>query len=136
VLIGTCAEVSGQDAADAFRKAISAWHAGIEVALESDKPPIEPPVQKKHARRVSSSLPVPMPLRSSVAAGVFGRDEHGKPIRPRADEVRSITEHEAERMFELNDAELSAAVTKYAQDFGPKAASQLERYVRRQQHSQ
>jgi hypothetical protein len=135
VLLDTYAEGFGQDAAEAFKKAIIAWHAGIDVALESDKPPTEPPAQPKHARRLSSCLPVPKPLRSSVMAGVFGQDERGKAIRPSAAEVRSITENEAERMREMNDTELSAAVAKYAEDFGPKAAAQLERYVRRQQHS-
>jgi hypothetical protein len=135
VLIDTYSESFGQDAADAFKKAIIAWHAGIEVAAESDKPPTEPPFQPKHARRVSSCLPVPKPLRSSIAAGVFGHDEHGKPIRPSAAEVRSITENEAERMLEMNDTELSVAAIRYAEDFGPKAAAQLERYVRRQQRS-
>jgi hypothetical protein len=56
-------------------------------------------------------------------------------IRPNAAEVRAITEEQAERMIEMNDDELHSVVRKYAEDFGPKAAAQLERYVRRQQHS-
>jgi hypothetical protein len=67
---------------------------------------------------------------------VFGQDENGKPIRPKADEVREITEQHAERMLEMTDAELSAAVTKYAEDFGPRPASQLERYVRRRRDAE
>jgi len=59
----------------------------------------------------------------------------GKPIHPSADEVRSITEEHAERMIEINDGELQAPVTKYAKDFGSRAAGQLERYVRRHQRS-
>jgi hypothetical protein len=35
----------------------------------------------------------------------------------------------------LNDDEVHKAVARYAEDFGDKAAAQLERYVRRQQHS-
>jgi hypothetical protein len=135
VLIDTYAEAFGQDTADAFKKAVIAWHAGIEVALETNEPPTESPSQPKHARRSSSCLPVPKPLRSSVAAGVFGHDERGKPIRPSAAEVRSITENEAERMIEMDDKEIQAAVLKYAEDFGPKAAVQLERYVRRKQRT-
>jgi hypothetical protein len=65
----------------------------------------------------------------------FSRNKYGKPIRPSAAEVREITEHEAERIIDLNDDELLAAVTKYAEEFGPKATAQLERYVRRQQRS-
>jgi hypothetical protein len=40
-------------------------------------------------------------------------------------EIRAITEREVERMIEMNDDELQAAVTRYAEDFGPKAAAQL-----------
>jgi hypothetical protein len=70
-----------------------------------------------------------------VAADIFGHDESGKPIRPNADEVRAITEQHAERMIDLDDDQLRSAMAKYAEDFGTEAASQLERYVRRQQHS-
>jgi hypothetical protein len=137
VLIDTYANAFGQDAADAFRKAIVAWHAGIEVTC--GKPGAAPQPSRSNFKdrtsRPSSQLPVPLPLRSSVANGVFGRDENGKPIRPDSDEVRAITEQQAERMIDMSDAELRSAVTKYAEDFGNKAAAQLERYVRRQQHS-
>lgn len=137
VLIGTYADAFGQDAAEAFKKAIIARHAGIEVTCEKSDVAPEPPrsVRKERTSRASSLLPVPRPLQSSVAAGVFGRDENGKPIRPDSDEVRAITEQQAERMIDMSDADLRSAVTKYAEDFGGKAAAQLERYVRRQQHS-
>jgi hypothetical protein len=136
VLIGTYGDAFGQVPGAAFKKAIIAWHAGIEVAGESaDIPELKRGVRKERKARASSCLPVPKPLSSSVAAGIFGRDENGKPIRPDADEVRAITEDHAERMIEMNDAELQSAVTMYAGDFGNKAAAQLERYVRRQQHS-
>lgn len=36
-------------------------------------------------------------------------------------------------MIEMNDPELQSAATKYAVDFGDRAAGQLLRYVRRQQ---
>jgi hypothetical protein len=133
VLIDTYAEAFGQDAADAFKKAIIAWHAGIEVAEECNDSPNNRPVQPRPAQRISSCLPVPKPLRSSVEAGVFGHDERGKPIRPSAAEVREITEREAERMTDMNDGEMQSAVARYAEDFGSRAAAQLERYVRRQQ---
>jgi hypothetical protein len=138
VLIDTYAEAFGLDAADAFEKAIVAWHAGIEVRSNQAAPPEEQPAVRRKPRRSvpSSRLPVPRPLESAVSAGLFGEDENGKPIRPKADEVRGITEQHAERMMEMTDAELSAAVTKYAEDFGPKPASQLERYVRRRRDAE
>lgn len=136
VLIGTYRDAFGQEAADAFRKAIIAWHAGIDVVGEgAHASESKRCVRKEQKARASSCLPVPKPLSSSIAAGIFGRDENGKPIRPDADEVRAITAEQAERMIEMNDDELQSAMTKYAEDFGSKAAAQLERYVRRQQHS-
>jgi hypothetical protein len=136
-LIDTYAEGFGSEAADAFRKAITAWHAGIEVAVIQKVAPSRqvPAVGKGPIVRRSSALPVPKPLSSSVTSGVFGSDDDEKPIRPTADEVRAITEQRAERMIEMNENEFQAAVAKYADDFGTKAAAQLERYVRRQQHS-
>jgi hypothetical protein len=71
----------------------------------------------------------------STAFGCFQRDKQGKLMRPGPAEVRVITERETERMIEMDDDELRSAVTKYADDFGSKAAEQLERYVRRQQRS-
>jgi hypothetical protein len=138
VLIDTYAEAFDQDAAEAFKKAIIAWHAGIEVGSDQATPSDEPQAVRRTSRRPvpSSRLPVPRPLASAVAAGVFGRYENGKPIRPKADEVREITEQHADRMMEMTDAELSAAVTKYAEDFGPRPASQLERYVRRRRDAE
>ena len=80
VLIDTYAEAFGQDAADAFKKAIIAWHAGIKVVVDCNDSPNNGPVQPRSAQRISSCLPVPKPLRSSVEAGVFGHDECGKPF--------------------------------------------------------
>jgi hypothetical protein len=70
-----------------------------------------------------------------VKAVIFGLEKNGKPIRPDAAEVRAITEQQAESMIEMKDAELQSAVAKYAEDFGSKAAAQLERSVRRQQRA-
>jgi hypothetical protein len=145
-LMGTYEEVFGPEAADAFGKAIRAWHAGIEVIAESgpgdlqsretrEAKPMERKAGASQRSRVSSRLPVPKPLRSSIAANIFGHDENGKPIRPAADEVREISESHAEKMIDMNEQCLRAAVTKYAEDFGPHAAEQLERYVRRQKRS-
>ena len=137
VLIDTYAEAFGQDAGDAFKKAIRAWHGGIDVATEQQDALSggNRTVRNQRKSRLSSCLPVPKPLRSSVAGGVFGHDENGKPIRPSPAEVRTITEQEAERMFEMSDDELRSAVAWYAEDFGSKAATQLERHVRNQRRS-
>lgn len=137
VLIGTYADGFGQEAADAFGKAVRAWHAGVAVVTEAPPDAGEQVVlsPKKRKSIPSSRMPVPKPLATAVAAGVFGRDENGKPIRPNAEEVRAITTEQAERMIEMKDDELHAAVTKYAEDFGTKGAAQLERYVRRQQRT-
>lgn len=134
VLMDTYADAFGRGAADAFRKAIHAWRAGVEVIGENRVAESVAAAAGARASRGSSRLPVPRPLLSSVTAGAFGRDESGKPVRPSADEVRAITDQQAERMIEMDDAELQAAVTKYAEDFGSKAAGQLERYVRGRQH--
>jgi hypothetical protein len=155
----------GHDAADAFDKAVRAWHAGIEVAgpaapaavsptplpkpAKSDAPAkpadaiaARPPVR----RRVVARLPVPRPLPAAVAAGQFGREDDGKPVRPDPHEVRTITEHHAEKLVDLLDAiaagpasgkdtlraQFAAGIAAYAEDFGRPAADQLEAYVRRQ----
>lgn len=49
----------------------------------------------------SSALPVPRPLPMQVAAGVFGLKEHGQPVRPGSDVVRTITEAHAEKIVGL-----------------------------------
>jgi len=133
VLMDTYADAFGRGAADAFRKAIHACRAGVEVIGENRAGDSVGAAAGARASRPSSSLPVPRPLPASVAAGVFGRDESGRSIRPSTNEVRAITDQHAERMVGMDDAQLQAAARKYAEDFGNKAAGQLQRYVRRQQ---
>ena len=62
--------------------------------------------------RRSSRLPVPRPLRTAVTVSVFGQEENGKPVRPSCEEVRAITERYAERMIDMDDEALEAAVKK------------------------
>lgn len=131
-MLGVYEDVFGADAADAFTKAIRAWHAGIAVVDEHDEPPVASSPSEAKRTRLSSALPVPRPLLAAVRSGTFGQDEHG-PIRPGPDEVRAITAQHADRMVEMGDAELQSATAKYAEDFGDRPASQLERYVRRKQ---
>jgi hypothetical protein len=153
VLLMTYADAFGFDAADAFSKALNAWHAGIEVVpdgstrLKADAlpAPADATAEQPHAvrarrpRRLSSSLPVPKPLRSAVQSGVFGRDEHG-PVRPSPEEVRAITEEHAEKLAELLAGATAASskrgleqfeegISAYAEDFGTRAGERLRSHV-------
>ncbi len=175
-LLGVYGDLFGPEAAEAFDQAVRAWHARVEVVVENgtdvpvsaspppsdpEPPPIptvrviEPPPNSlavTPARtRVVARLPVPKPLPPAVAAGHFGHDEEGRPIRPSADEVREITEAHAELLADMvadlaeadrrgvgatevarRVAQLHDAVRKYAEDFGAPAAEQLLAYARRQ----
>lgn len=114
-----------------------------------------PDTARKHRTRrqtlhAIARLPVPRPLPAAIAQGRFGFDEQGRPIRPGADEIRAISEQHAEKLVELIAAmppskpgasrpeaerpqgEFRSGITKYAEDFGERAAEQLEAYVRRQ----
>jgi hypothetical protein len=166
VLIGTHSDAFGEEAANAFAKAIRARHAGIPVmavqpravastpAAAAEETPARPRVRKQarlyESRRVVAQLPVPRPLPSAIAAGHFGQEDNGKPVRPGAHEVREITERHAEKLIDLLDSIQEAAgscvpseatrlrglfdsaLAAYAEDFGQHAAEQLEAYVRRQ----
>jgi hypothetical protein len=113
--------------------------------------PPEPAGQRPavNARRVSARLPVPKPLPAAVAAGQFGQDDDGRPVRPGAQEVRVITERHAKKLVDLlagieqasgacASAEadrlrraFDSAIAAYAEDFGEQPAQQLEAYARR-----
>ncbi len=160
-LMGVYADVFGVDAADAFRKAVEARHAGVEVVCANHQPPspsAEPQPQsdptlpkaperlwaataqpaKRPSRGPSARFPVPTPLTEAVAAGRFGVDEEGKRIRPGRDEVCEITASHADKLIDLihavpaNADAIAAALAAYAEDFGAKAAEQLGAYARRQ----
>jgi hypothetical protein len=142
----------GGEAADAFSKALRAWYAGVEVVGDTNVVDMPP-------RRTCSRLPTPKPLPTRVAAGTFGRDDHGDPIRPSRDEIHAITEQHAEKLIDMMEqlqavgrslhsphtdkarlyAErdrvkglIRSAVTAYGEDFGQDAARQLERYAERE----
>jgi hypothetical protein len=126
-LLDTYESVFGADAADAFGKAVRAWHAGIEVVTDSQEkksPAVATPMtsepnsntrdpqnpskassirRQRDTRRVVARLPVPKPLPAAVAAGHFGQDGDA-PIRPRSDEVYAITEQHAEKLIDLLDS--------------------------------
>lgn len=166
-LLAVYHEVFGDEAADAFDKAVRAWHAGVAVVAESKsrqtpqtlpsteterQPPVPlpPPTpnrpQRNSPHRVPAHLPVPRPLGSAIAAGHFGQEENGKPVRPGPREVREITLQHAEKLIDLLDrlasapalgkdalqTQVMAGIATYAEDFGSHAAQQLEAYVRRQ----
>jgi hypothetical protein len=162
VLVETYGSAFGPAAQEAFTKAVRAWHGGIEVASQRKSPspshspgPEEPrahaetstkPQARRNCRRIVARLPVPRPLPSAIAAGRFGQEENGKPVRPGTHEVREITERHAEKLIDLLDSiasapadakdarlwQFMATIADYAEDFGQHAALQLEAYVRRQ----
>jgi hypothetical protein len=125
-LLGTYEDAFGADAAEAFGKAVRAWHAGVETVAESTKPlPIEsaPKPYSDNACATSQAsqthtltargrarhcLPVPSPLPAAVQAGHFGLEETGKPVRPGAAEVREITRAHADKLIDLLDQLRSA----------------------------
>jgi hypothetical protein len=168
-LLGVYADAFGTDAAESFGKAVRAWHAGVEVVgddtvtprpLLPEAAPVPPvlaetipsapakqrPSRERHSSRITARLPVPRPLPSAVAAGHFGSEENGKPVRPGTHEVREITETHAEKLVALIDqlrsapavdrdrlqGEYASGLAAYAEDFGEQAARQLEAYVTRQ----
>jgi hypothetical protein len=103
--------VFGAEAADAFGKAIRAWHAGIEVVAE--QPPSSPP------------------LAASVQGGVFGVEEDGTPVDPEPEEVEAITEAVANELLEETDEQSrQPLLQKYAEDFGQPAATQLGNWAK------
>jgi len=162
VLMDTYGSAFGPAAEEAFTKAVRAWHGGIEVASERKTPPpsVSPapkeprahadtstkPQARRNSRRIVARLPVPRPLPSAIAAGHFGQEENGKPVRPGVHEVRAITERHAEKLIDLLDSiaiapadakdpklwQFMAGIADYAEVFGQHAALQLEAYIRRQ----
>lgn len=150
----------GPEAADAFGKALRAWHAGIDVVADDTRRPTPEPAaiaelaparrdtsRPRDSARIVARLPVPRPLPTAVDAGRFGRDGDGCPIRPSSCEVREITEQHAEKLIGLlsRDARsvpdperlhiqeaFRSGIAAYAEDFGTRSAEQLEAYVRRQ----
>jgi len=158
-LMAVYEEAFGPQAADAFAKAIRARHAGVEVVADGQLPAAAPAGRQSARRRIPAVLPVPTPLPAAVAAGRFGHDDDGRPIRPGPDEVRAITEQHAEKIINLLDglsqveewlrspqcsdqarlyrerdqleARIQSLIKMYADDFGRDAADQLDAYTRR-----
>jgi hypothetical protein len=157
-LLGVYSDTFGQEAAEAFGKAVRAWHAGFKVTLISEPakmpPALAAPAVSSTARatprpertRIPARLPVPRPLPAAIAAAQFGRGENGKPVRPGTHEVRAIIRNHADKLIDLLDllasapldakdelrAKFTAGITAYGEDFGEHEAKQLEAYVRRQ----
>ena len=160
-LMDTYEEAFGNEARQAFDKALRARHAGIPVVAEPARTPAEVPAPEppksraradngrptvRESRRIVARLPVPKPLPSAVTAGHFGQDERGRPIRPGTMEIRAITERHAEKLIDLLDSiasapasakdnlssSFTAGIAAYAESFGQHAADQLDAYVRRQ----
>lgn len=96
------------DADDATKEPPAAPpNAELDVSLP-ERQPIGPPGpehdENQPAQAVSSGrpdgLPIPVPLRQAVDAGVFGQTVTG-PVEPDADEVAALTEQHADEMIVL-----------------------------------
>jgi hypothetical protein len=150
MLAGTYADAFGDEAADAFAKAVRARYAGIKIVAD---PSTIPPPRRPAA---SATLPRPKPLEAAVERGHFGEDEQG-PMCPSGEEVKEITERLAERLIDLMNGlrevqamlrapvcsdrarlyrekdllsgQIGNALAMYAEDFGQEAASQLRAYA-------
>jgi hypothetical protein len=108
-LIDVYDEVFGTEAAEAFRKAIRAWHAGVEV--------------------IGENPPRPRALMSAVESGVFGQEEDGSNVDPGTDEAAAITENVTEALMDLQPGpERKSLLAKYGEDFGSTAAEELDRW--------
>lgn len=111
LLIDVYEEAFGAAAADAFRKAIRARHAGVEVMAEFP--------------------PTPQPIADAVASGVFGEEEDGTLVNPDANEVAEIMESVTHALANMPEGpERTALLSKCAEDFGSQAADELERWSR------
>lgn len=109
VLMDVYEEAFGGEAVSAFRKAIRAHHAGVEVITELP--------------------PTPRPLPEAVVNGVFGTEEDGTIVNPAADEVQAIIENVTDALAEMRDGpERRALLAKCAEDFGSQAAEELDRW--------
>jgi hypothetical protein len=151
-LIDTYAEAFGEEAADAFGKAVCARNAGIEVVAESQwepdafvpeipapaaapvlppQAPIQEAPQKPpgrntpHPRTITARFPVPRPLRAAILAGNFGRDEQGV-VRPSAAEVRAITLQHSERLIDILES-----IEQARQSCVPNEVNRLQESFRR-----
>jgi hypothetical protein len=110
-LIDVYEEVFGPDAADAFRKAIRAWRAGVEVIGEA------PPMARA--------------LSASIEAGIFGMEEDKTTVSPDVEEVAEITERVADALIDRpSEAEREELLKKFGEDFGQKSAEELDRWSR------
>jgi hypothetical protein len=70
-------------------------------------------------------------LTASINAGIFGVEEDGTRVNPGDAEVAAITEGVADSLMDRPcDSEREQLLTKYAEDFGPKAAEELDRWSR------
>jgi hypothetical protein len=151
VLIDVYAEAFGDDAALAFKQAITSWHAGVEVVGE-ENPDHRLTITLAPLGEGPDGLPMARPLRHAVAAGAFGYE--GDPVHPADPCDEEIFEVTARLAFDLRecvltrvngkplleqntvdqaaqqDAGYQASLERYRQDFGDEAATALDEHVR------
>jgi len=150
IMFDVYAEAFGEEASEAFKTAITAWHAGLDVLEEradGDGGMTMPSVR-------ADGLPLPRALSKAVEAGVFGFEgDPPQPIDPSeqeiveitenlifrmcailAEQVRSLPPHEPDRFGRAAkaDAQYQACLEQYREDFGDEATRVLDKYVRRQ----
>jgi hypothetical protein len=119
-LMDVYTDAYGSVAAHAFRQALEATHAGLQIRVKPAEPPqadaaskpvtetqdtpndesLEPPPP---TREDDPAPPVAVPLTRAVERAVFGEDEFG-PVEPSPEEVSEITQVHAEKLIELRQS--------------------------------
>jgi hypothetical protein len=80
---------------------------------------------------IGESPPTSPALTASIDAGIFGVKEDGTSVNPDDAEIAAITEGVADCLMDRpSDPERAQLLKKYAEDFGPKAAEELDRWSR------
>jgi hypothetical protein len=150
-LLGSYADAFGDEAADAFAKAVGAWHSGIEVVADVQPLPsmpasVQEPTKPRAKRSSRHVLPSPVPLPAAVKSGQFGYEEDGKPVRPCTAELRAIIGNHADKLIKLLDDigcapqtdkqtlrnQFAAGIAAFAEDFGELGAQRLRTFVERE----
>ncbi len=152
LLIDVYAEAFGDEAATCFRTACESRHKGYKVVADKRLTPLSLSVRRKRPpdepgwvgpecpapfpeSTEDDGLPLARPLRSAVAAGVFGFEDDGRPVEPSAEEVDAISRPIVEQLMVAFLPPATGAdgireiLRPYEQDFVAEAAARLERHA-------